>query len=164
MAVAERRARSALERTKPVAEPGVAVTVGMGSDISAKAASSSRLCASARPEHPNHADAIEWTNDYDADTIDEQPIKYVHVRTANRRNAAKNPTRKEDHRNLITCGPVRPDGQTGPDRMVTKTTGAGTLFVAIAGRRRKSAIFCLESTEKPAGDLAPDLGRVTGLP
>jgi hypothetical protein len=47
------------------------------------------LDALADPDHPNHADAIEWADDYDPDTVDELPIKYALLRIANRRNAAK---------------------------------------------------------------------------
>jgi len=43
----------------------------------------------ADPDHPNHADATEWTDAYDPDTIDELPIEYALLRIANRRNAAK---------------------------------------------------------------------------
>jgi hypothetical protein len=41
------------------------------------------------PDHPNHADAKEWADEYDPHTIDELPIKYALLRIANRRNAAK---------------------------------------------------------------------------
>lgn len=47
------------------------------------------LDALADPDHPNHADATEWADDYDPDTIDELPIKCALLRIANRRNAAK---------------------------------------------------------------------------
>jgi hypothetical protein len=47
------------------------------------------LDALADPGHPNHADATEWANDYDPDTVDELPIKYALLRIANRRNGAK---------------------------------------------------------------------------
>ena len=47
------------------------------------------LEALADPNHPNHADATEWADEYDPDTIDELPIKYALLRIANRRNAAK---------------------------------------------------------------------------
>lgn len=47
------------------------------------------LDALADPDHPNHADATEWADDYDPDAIDELPIKYALLRIANRRNAAK---------------------------------------------------------------------------
>lgn len=47
------------------------------------------LDALADPSHPNHADATEWADEYDPDTIDELPIKYALLRIANRRNAAK---------------------------------------------------------------------------
>uniref|UniRef100_B0T9Z8 Plasmid pRiA4b ORF-3 family protein n=1 Tax=Caulobacter sp. (strain K31) TaxID=366602 RepID=B0T9Z8_CAUSK len=29
------------------------------------------------PDHPNHAQAAEWLDDYDPDVIDEEPIKYA---------------------------------------------------------------------------------------
>lgn len=47
------------------------------------------LEALADPDHPNHADAREWVDDYDPDTVDEPPIKYALLRIANRRNATK---------------------------------------------------------------------------
>ena len=47
------------------------------------------LDALADPGHPNHADATEWVDDYDPDTVDELPIKDALLRIANRRNAAK---------------------------------------------------------------------------
>ncbi len=47
------------------------------------------LDACADPEHPNHADAVEWLDDYDPDAIDELPIRYALSRIANARNAAK---------------------------------------------------------------------------
>lgn len=43
----------------------------------------------ADPGHPGHADAREWADDYDPDTIDVVPIHYALARIANRRNAAK---------------------------------------------------------------------------
>jgi hypothetical protein len=43
----------------------------------------------ADPDHPNHADAKEWLDEYDPHLIDELPIKYALSRIANRRNAAK---------------------------------------------------------------------------
>jgi hypothetical protein len=47
------------------------------------------LEALADPDHPNHADASEWADDYDPDVIDELQIKYALARIANRRNAAR---------------------------------------------------------------------------
>lgn len=47
------------------------------------------LEALADPDHPNHADATEWADDYDPDTVDELPLKHALLRIANRRNAAK---------------------------------------------------------------------------
>lgn len=47
------------------------------------------LEALADPKHPNHADAKQWSDDYDRDTFDELPIKYALGRIANRRNAAR---------------------------------------------------------------------------
>ena len=40
-------------------------------------------------DHPNHADASEWADDYDPGVIDELQIKYALARIANRRNAAR---------------------------------------------------------------------------
>jgi hypothetical protein len=39
--------------------------------------------------HEGHAEAKEWADKYDPDTVDELPIKYALSRIANRRNAAK---------------------------------------------------------------------------
>ena len=47
------------------------------------------LNAIADPDHPNHAEAKEWLDDYDPDAIIELPIKYALGRIANQRNAAK---------------------------------------------------------------------------
>jgi hypothetical protein len=47
------------------------------------------LEALADPDHPNHADATEWADDYDPEVVDELPIKYALARIANRRNIAK---------------------------------------------------------------------------
>lgn len=47
------------------------------------------LDAIADPNHPNHAEAKEWFDEYDPHLIDELPIKYALSRIANRRNAAK---------------------------------------------------------------------------
>jgi hypothetical protein len=47
------------------------------------------LEALADPKHPNHADAKQWSDDYDPGTFDELPIKYALGRIANRRNAAR---------------------------------------------------------------------------
>ena len=41
------------------------------------------------PDDPDHAEAVEYLDDYDPDTIDELPIKYALGRIAARRNAAK---------------------------------------------------------------------------
>ena len=41
------------------------------------------------PNHPNHAEAKEWLDEYDPKVIDDLPIKYALSRIANRRNAAK---------------------------------------------------------------------------
>jgi hypothetical protein len=41
------------------------------------------------PTHEDHAEAKEWAEDYDPNTVDELPIKYAISRIANRRNAAK---------------------------------------------------------------------------
>jgi hypothetical protein len=47
------------------------------------------LNAIADPDHPNHADAKEWFDEYDPTVIDGLPIKYALSRIANQRNAAK---------------------------------------------------------------------------
>jgi Plasmid pRiA4b ORF-3-like protein len=47
------------------------------------------LEALADPTHPDHADAKEWSDDYDPDSFDDVPIKYALSRIANRRHAAK---------------------------------------------------------------------------
>ena len=47
------------------------------------------LDAAADPNHPDHAEAKEWLDDYVLDTFDELPIKYALGRIANQRNAAK---------------------------------------------------------------------------
>jgi hypothetical protein len=49
------------------------------------------LDARADPAHPDHADVVEWLEDYDPDLIEELPIKYALSRIAARRNAAKAP-------------------------------------------------------------------------
>ena len=41
------------------------------------------------PRHPDHADAKERSADYDPNSFDELPIKYVLGRIAGRRNAAR---------------------------------------------------------------------------
>ncbi|HEX3881549.1 MAG TPA: plasmid pRiA4b ORF-3 family protein [Stellaceae bacterium] len=47
------------------------------------------LDARADPDREDHAEAEEWLDDYDPDSIDELPIKFALGRIANRRNAAK---------------------------------------------------------------------------
>jgi Plasmid pRiA4b ORF-3-like protein len=47
------------------------------------------LAAAADPEHPDHAEIKEWLDGYDANEIDDLPIKYALSRIANRRNAAR---------------------------------------------------------------------------
>jgi Plasmid pRiA4b ORF-3-like protein len=47
------------------------------------------LHAAVDPSQENHAEAKQWLDDYDPDTIDELPIKYALGRIANRRNAAR---------------------------------------------------------------------------
>ena len=47
------------------------------------------LNAIADPDHPNHADAKEWFDEYDPNVSDTLPIKYALSRIANQRNAAK---------------------------------------------------------------------------
>jgi hypothetical protein len=46
------------------------------------------LAAITDPEHPNHAEAIEWFDEYDPKEIDAVVIGYALSRIANRRNAA----------------------------------------------------------------------------
>jgi hypothetical protein len=45
------------------------------------------LDAIADPDHPNHADAVEWFDEYEPNLIDDEPIKYALSRIARRRNA-----------------------------------------------------------------------------
>jgi len=47
------------------------------------------LEAMADPHHPNHAEVMDWIDEYDPDVIDELRIKVALSRIANRRNAAK---------------------------------------------------------------------------
>lgn len=47
------------------------------------------LDAIADPDHPNHADMVEWLDDYDPETFDDLPIKYALGRIANQRNAVR---------------------------------------------------------------------------
>jgi Plasmid pRiA4b ORF-3-like protein len=47
------------------------------------------LEAAADPTHENYAEAKEWLDDYDPDTLDELPIKYALGRIAARRKAAR---------------------------------------------------------------------------
>lgn len=47
------------------------------------------LAAQADPRHPDHAEAVEYLDDYDPDVIEYLPIKYALGRIAARRNAAK---------------------------------------------------------------------------
>jgi hypothetical protein len=47
------------------------------------------LNAATDPDHPNHAEAKEWLDDYDPDVFDELPIKYALSRVANQRNATR---------------------------------------------------------------------------
>jgi hypothetical protein len=46
------------------------------------------LDAIADPDHPNHAEAVEWFDEYEPKLIDDEPIKYALSRIARRRNAA----------------------------------------------------------------------------
>jgi len=46
------------------------------------------------PEHPDHAEVVEYLEDYDLDVIEELPIKYALGRIAARRNAAKTRVKK----------------------------------------------------------------------
>lgn len=59
------------------------------------------------PEHPNHADAKEWADDYDPDIIDELPIKYALARIANRRNATVDQDDPAESRQLISSTLLR---------------------------------------------------------
>ncbi|HLO75626.1 MAG TPA: plasmid pRiA4b ORF-3 family protein [Magnetospirillum sp.] len=47
------------------------------------------LAAVADPDHPDHAEVLDWFDDYDPDTFDDLPIRYALGRIANQRNAAK---------------------------------------------------------------------------
>ncbi|SFD46173.1 IS1096 element passenger TnpR family protein [Devosia psychrophila] len=47
------------------------------------------LKARNEPENPDHAEAVQYLDDYDPDVIEELPIKYALGRIAARRNAAK---------------------------------------------------------------------------
>ena len=47
------------------------------------------LEAAADPTHENHAEAKQWLDDYDPDTLDELPIKYALGRIAARRKATR---------------------------------------------------------------------------
>lgn len=47
------------------------------------------LSALADPDHPDHAEMVDWFDDYDPDTFDDLPIRYALGRIANQRNAAK---------------------------------------------------------------------------
>ncbi|HTW72948.1 MAG TPA: plasmid pRiA4b ORF-3 family protein [Acetobacteraceae bacterium] len=47
------------------------------------------LDALADPKHPEHADVVEWLDEYDPKHIDELPLKFALLRIANRRNAAR---------------------------------------------------------------------------
>lgn len=47
------------------------------------------LEAAADPTHENHADAKQWLDDYDPDTLEELPIKYALDRIAARRRPAR---------------------------------------------------------------------------
>ena len=47
------------------------------------------LKARNEPEDPDHAEAVQYLDDYDPDVIEELPIKYALGRIAARRNAAK---------------------------------------------------------------------------
>ena len=53
------------------------------------------LDALADPNHPNHAEAKEWLDEYDPNVIDEVAMKYALSRIANRRNAAKARAKKK---------------------------------------------------------------------
>jgi pRiA4b ORF-3-like protein len=54
-----------------------------------------KLDAAADPDHPDHTEIKEWLGDYDAETIDEAPIKYALGRIANQRRAGKGRPREK---------------------------------------------------------------------
>ena len=56
------------------------------------------LDALADPKHPDHAEIKEWFGDYDANEIDELPIKYALGRIANRRRATQTRVKKNPPR------------------------------------------------------------------
>jgi hypothetical protein len=72
-------------------------------DCGGRAGFSDMLDALADPDHPNHADATEWADDYDPYTIDELVIKYALPRIANHRNDAK-ARNALLHRSIIVVG------------------------------------------------------------
>jgi hypothetical protein len=47
------------------------------------------LAARADPADPDHADGVEWLEDYDPDLIEKLPIEYALSRIAARRNTVK---------------------------------------------------------------------------
>ncbi len=55
-----------------------------------------KLRAMADPDHPEHADIVEWLEDYDPRDIDELPLKIALGRIANRRNAARTRLAKQE--------------------------------------------------------------------
>ena len=54
------------------------------------------LDAMADPEHPEHAEVMDWLDEYDPKEIDELPLKIALGRIANRRNAARTRLAKKD--------------------------------------------------------------------
>ena len=74
------------------------------------------------PNHPDHAEAKERSDDYDPNTIDELPIKYALGRIANRRNAARARLAKKCSLGCLT--------RRGLRRMVTPSQQAASkMFV-----------------------------------
>ena len=89
------------------------------------------LDAVADPNHPNHAEAKEWLDDYDPDMFDELPIKYALGRIANQRNAARARLAKKkptgDHRliSLIHRAPAAFAGCLRTSRAVAARPARG---------------------------------------
>lgn len=54
------------------------------------------LDALANPKHPDHVEVMEWLDKYDANEIDELPLKIALSRIANRRNAARTRLTKKE--------------------------------------------------------------------
>jgi hypothetical protein len=54
------------------------------------------LDAMADLKNPQHAEVVEWLDEYDPNYIDELPLKFALGRIANRRNAARTRLAKKD--------------------------------------------------------------------